>query len=83
MPKKQKLQESWSLNEFWWYLRLGLGIQIGKKQDGAEIQNCDDGSQGNVFAHMKSVNFFHEIGFKRLNNAVSDFSHFHRAFRTN
>jgi hypothetical protein len=61
--KYKKLQEGWSLNEFCRYLRLGLGEKIGKKQDGAEIQNCNDSSQGDVFAHMKSVNFFHEIGF--------------------
>jgi hypothetical protein len=42
--KRKKLQKGWSYSEFWGCLRLGLGEKIGKKQDGAEIQNCNDRS---------------------------------------
>ena len=50
-----------SKNRF--FTKLGEGKDVSEKCDGAEIQNRDNSSHRHFFTRMKSVHFFHEIGF--------------------
>ena len=42
-------------------LSLGKGKDVSKQQDGAEVQHCNNCSQGHLFACMKCVKTFHGI----------------------